>query len=107
MDFEVTEEMYQFRADTALPTDRKFLLAMDTQKMEEKDVKKGGRKDGLYPVSWVATYGEGRTFYCSLGHQEEIYWNPAILKHYLAGIQYVLGDLEADAPPAKVVSSDK
>lgn len=96
MDFEVTDEIYQFRPDTALPTDRKFLLALDTDKM---DVSKGQRKDRLYPVSWVATFGKGRTFYCSLGHREEIFWNPAILKHYLAGIQYVLGDLEADAAP--------
>jgi hypothetical protein len=98
MDFEITDEIYQFRADTALPTERKFLLSLDTTKM---DVSKGNRKDGLYPVSWVATYGKGRTFYCSLGHREEIFWNPAILKHYLAGIQYALGDLEADAAPTK------
>jgi type 1 glutamine amidotransferase len=96
MDFEVTDEIYQFRADTALPTERKFLLALDTQKM---DVSKGNRKDGLYPVSWVGTFGKGRTFYCSLGHRDEIFWNPAVLKHYLAGIQYALGDLEADATP--------
>jgi type 1 glutamine amidotransferase len=94
--FEIADEIYQFRADTALPTDRKFLLALDTQMM---DVSKGNRKDGLYPISWVAQYDKGRTFYCSLGHREEIYWNPTILKHYLAGIQYVLGDLEADATP--------
>jgi len=98
-DFEVTDEIYQFRADTALPSDRKFLLALDTKKM---DVSKGNRKDGLYPVSWIATFGKGRTFYCSLGHREEIYWNPTVLKHYLAGIQYALGDLPADATPTDV-----
>jgi type 1 glutamine amidotransferase len=96
-DFEITDEIYQFRADTALPTERKFLLSLDTDKM---DVKAGNRKDGLYPVSWAATFGKGRTFYCSLGHREEIYWNPMILRHYLAGIQYVLGDLPADVTPA-------
>lgn len=95
--FEVNDEIYQFRADTALPTERKMLLALDTQKM---DVSKGNRKDGLYPVSWVSKYGKGHTFYCSLGHRDEIYYNPVVLKHYLAGIQYALGDLEADATPA-------
>lgn len=96
MDFEVNDEIYQFRADTALPTERKFLLSLDNQKM---DVSKGNRKDGLYPISWVSTFGKGRTFYCSLGHREEIYWNPVVLQHYLAGIQYALGDLEVDAAP--------
>jgi len=104
MDFEVNDEIYQFRADTALPTDRKFLLTLDTQKM---DVSKGNRKDGLYPVSWLAAYEKGRTFYCSLGHREEIFWNPVVLKHYLAGIQYVLGDLDADATPTGKVESSK
>jgi hypothetical protein len=96
MDFEINDEIYQFRADTALPTERKFLLSLDTTRM---DVSKGSRKDGQYPVSWVGTFGKGRTFYCSLGHRDEIFWNPTVLRHYLAGIQYALGDLEADATP--------
>jgi type 1 glutamine amidotransferase len=99
-DFEITDEIYQFRPDTALPTDRLFLLSLDPQKM---DLSKGSRQDGLYPISWVSTYGKGRTFYCSLGHRQEIYWNPVILKHYLAGIQFALGDLHADATPTQKV----
>mgnify|MGYP002624098524 CR=1 FL=1 len=96
MGFEVADEIYQFRKDTAQPSERRMLLALDTEKM---DVSKGKREDGLYPVSWISKYGEGRTFYCSLGHRDEIYYNPAILQHYLAGFQYALGDLEADATP--------
>jgi len=95
-DFEINDEIYQFRNDTARPTDRKILLALDTNRM---DVSKGNRKDGQYSVSWVSTYGKGRTFYCSLGHRDEIFYNAAILKHYLAGLQYALGDLSADATP--------
>ena len=63
------------------------------------DLSKGSRTDGSYPVSWVDTYGRGRVFYCSLGHRDEIYWNASVLKHYLAGIQFALGDLEAPAEP--------
>jgi type 1 glutamine amidotransferase len=96
-DCEINDEIYQFKLDTALPTERKFLLALDTAKM---DTARGNRKkEGPYPISWVSTYGKGRTFYCSLGHREEIYCEPTMLKHYLAGIQYALGDLEADATP--------
>jgi type 1 glutamine amidotransferase len=98
-DFEIADEIYMFRDDTALPSDRRFLLSLDTTRMAEKDAAKGKRSTGTYPISWVATYGKGRTFYCSLGHREEIFWNPTILQHYLAGIQYALGDLEADAAP--------
>ena len=102
--FDITDEIYQFRKDTALPSDRLFLLALDIPNME-KDAAKGNRKtEGPYPVSWASTYGKGRTFYCSLGHREEIYWNPTILQHYLAGLQYVLGDLDA---PSKATELPK
>lgn len=95
--FEITDEIYQFRADTALPGDRRYLLALDNDKT---NVSIGKRKDTFYPVSWLSTYGKGRVFYCSLGHREDIYWNKAVLQHYLAGMQYALGDLDADAKPA-------
>jgi type 1 glutamine amidotransferase len=98
-DFEIADEIYMFRDDTAKASDRKFLLVMDTTKMSKQDADKGKRKDGTYPISWINAYGKGRCFYCSLGHREEIFWNSTILKHYLAGIQYALGDLEADATP--------
>ena len=58
------------------------------------------RKDNDYAVSWIHPYGEGRVFYSCLGHWHETFWNPAMLRHFLAGIQYVLGDLPADAAPS-------
>ena len=94
--FRVTDEIYQFREGTARKTDRRMLLCLDADKM---DLSKGKRADKFYPISWIAKYGRGRTFYCSLGHRDEIYWNPAVLRHYLAGIQFALGDLNADASP--------
>ncbi len=94
---EVTDEIYQFRDDTAQKSDRKYLLSLDPQ---WDGLAKGNRKDGFFPISWLGIYGGGRTFYCSLGHRDEIYWNPTVLQHYLAGFQYALGDLEADAKPA-------
>ncbi|MBI5831259.1 MAG: ThuA domain-containing protein [Armatimonadetes bacterium] len=57
------------------------------------------------PISWVYPLGRGRVFFCSLGHQHEVFWNAAYLKHLLAGIQYALGDLPApDAPDAGAVA---
>jgi type 1 glutamine amidotransferase len=98
-DFEVDDEIYQFRLDTAKATELRFLLVLDVAKMG-KDAAKGNRKtDGPYPVSWIANHGKGRVYYCSLGHREQIFWNPLVLKHYLAGIQFALGDLPADATP--------
>jgi type 1 glutamine amidotransferase len=97
--FTVTDEIYQFRDNTALPTDRRMLLSLDPG---FDQLKKGRRKDGFYAISWISGYGDGRTFYCSLGHRNEIYYNPAVLRHYLAGFQYAMGDLKADATPVDV-----
>lgn len=97
--FEVADEIYQFRNDTASPSGRRMLMSLSGTIV---DLEKGNRDDGFYPVSWVSNYGTGRTFYCSLGHREEIFWNPTVLKHYLAGIQFALGDLEAPAEPVSV-----
>jgi hypothetical protein len=39
-------------------------------------------------------------FYMSHGHNEKVYANPVLLQHLLAGIQFVIGDLSADASPS-------
>jgi len=99
--FTVADEIYQFRDDTANPGQRRMLLGLAP---DWKQLSKGKRKDGFYPISWISRYGQGRTFYCSLGHRSEIYFNPVILKHYLAGFQYALGDLAAESEPIEVGS---
>jgi len=57
------------------------------------------RPDNVYPVSWIRTYGKGRSFYCSLGHRAETFTRPEIVGHIFAGIQFILGDLPADTTP--------
>jgi type 1 glutamine amidotransferase len=57
------------------------------------------RPDKIYPVAWIRNYGKGRVFYNSMGHMNETFMKPEIVEHFLAGIQFMLGDLEADATP--------
>ena len=57
------------------------------------------RPDKVYPVAWIREYGKGRVFYNSLGHMPETFMRPEIVGHFLAGMQYILGDLPADATP--------
>jgi len=55
-----------------------------------------------HPTSWCKKAGKGRVFYATFGHNESVYWDPAIVEHYIRGIQYALGDLQVDdAPDAK------
>ncbi len=100
-DFEITDEIYQFKA----PYSRrhlKVLLSLDRAKTPGK----GQRPDDDYAISWVRTEGKGRVFYTSLGHREELYWNPAMLRHYLDGLRFALGDLPADATPDSAAVDD-
>jgi len=68
---------------------------------------------GHFPVSWCHAYGQGRVFYTSLGHREDI-WDadPAIKDrknsvdiskayqaHILGGIKWALGLAPGDATP--------
>ncbi len=57
------------------------------------------RPDRTYPVTWIRSYGKGRTFYSSLGHIPETFMTPEIVGHFLAGVQFLLGDLDADTTP--------
>ncbi len=97
--FTVVDEIYQFRNDTAKPTERRMLLSLAP---DWEGLKKGSRDDDFYPISWIDRYGQGRVFYCSLGHRDEIFHNPEVMTHYLAGLQFALGDLAANAEPIDV-----
>jgi type 1 glutamine amidotransferase/sugar phosphate isomerase/epimerase len=57
------------------------------------------RPDKIYPVTWIRSYGKGRVFYSSLGHMPETFMTPEIVGHFLAGLQFMLGDLDADTTP--------
>jgi type 1 glutamine amidotransferase len=105
-DFVIDDETYRFKENEKDPKAQPYspehvheLTSMDFEKSGVKD--SDSRADHNNPVSWIREDGKGRVFYCSHGHSESVYWNPVMLQHYLAGIQFALGDLQADASPAK------
>jgi type 1 glutamine amidotransferase len=57
------------------------------------------RDDHDYGIAWIRPWGQGRVFYCSFGHRNEVTWDPMIVRFFLAGIQYAMGDLKADDAP--------
>lgn len=91
---EFKEEIYQHKD----PYDSKavrMLLRLDTEKtdMTVKGIK---RTDNDFGIAWARDWDKGRVFYTSLGHNHEIFWHPKVVRHYLAGIQWALGDLKAE-----------
>ena len=98
--FWIKDEIYKMR-DPYSRQRLRILLGLDMTKKENKP----GRPDNDNAIAWVRNFGTGRVFYCSLGHNHHIFWTPTILQHYLAGIQFAMGDLEADATPSAKLSS--
>lgn len=99
------EEVYQFKNYD--PTTVHELLTLDKHPND--------KTPGHYAVAWCKNYGEGRVFYTSLGHREDI-WDPewtdgkgkranptgvaeAYQKHLLGGIKWAVGLEPGDATP--------
>jgi len=96
--FRLAEEIFQF-LDPYSREKLRVLLSIDT-KTTNMEVKWLRRKhDNDYALAWVKPYGKGRVFYTAIGHRTEIFWNPMLLRFYLAGIQFACGDLEAPMTP--------
>jgi uncharacterized protein len=97
--FKLKDEIYQFKAPYTR-ADRRVLLSLDLSDPDTGKVQ-GGRDDKDYAVAWIKNVGQGRVFYCSLGHAGNVFQAPAVVRFYLDGIQFALGDLAADATPKK------
>jgi len=101
------DEIYQYHPDTFVgPENIRILVSLDMTKKVVSDKLTDPKRNKAFPpgprdvpVSWLREYGEGRLFYTNLGHNKQTYWAPNVLQHYLDGLQYAFGDLEADATP--------
>ncbi len=74
------------------------LLYMDTDKLTKKSKE---IDEKIKYVSWIKKYGKGRVFYVSPSHNAQSFEDGRLLKYFLDGAQYVLGDLKCDDSPAK------
>lgn len=92
--FDIKDEIYQLKNYDA--ASQHNLLGLYLGEGSKTDMTKNGivRTDGDFAISWVKNIGKGRVFYCSLGHNDEVYWNPTVVKYYLGGLQFALGDFD-------------
>lgn len=109
-EFQITDQAFQFQ-EPALRDHLHVLLSIDVEKTglaPNRRILPARAQDKDFPMSWIRRYGNGRVFYCGLGHGPAVFWNAPMLEHMLAGIQYALGDLPAnDAPSGKVRTAEK
>jgi type 1 glutamine amidotransferase len=99
--FEQVDEHY--RVGPPYSRDKvRVLLSLDpivTDMMQGRCYGQCLRDDNDYPVAWIRQHAKGRVFYTTLGHNPDLFWDARMLAMFLAGTQYALGDLEADATP--------
>jgi type 1 glutamine amidotransferase len=62
-----------------------------------------------YPQTWCRLHGKGKVFYSSMGHREDVWENVKYQQLLLGALQWVTGQVEADATPniAKVTPEYK
>ena len=102
-DWKVFDEIYLFKN-----FDRTKVHGLLTLDKHPND-----KTPGDYPIAWCKDYGQGRVFYTSLGHREDV-WDPtwpdrknpkevaeAYQKHILGGIKWALGLEQMNAKPQK------
>ena len=100
--FSVVDEVYTFNEASWSRARAHVLTSIDYAKMpaEVKAQEPAPqRADHDFALSYLQREGKGRVFVQVLGHDESIYRMPSMLAHILAGVQYVLGDLQADDSP--------
>jgi len=98
--FEIIDEIYQFKSYSR--DDKNVLLSLDSSNEERPKAapkagaeplgffERGKRTDSDYAVSWVKPFEQGRVFYTSLGHRDEVWTNPEYQRHVLGGIRWAL-----------------
>ena len=106
--FEHIDEFYQFPPSSPYSREKQhILLSIDVDKSDRATDSRlcpqCTRPDQDYGLAWIRTYGQGRTYFTPLGHTDIFYTDQRWTQHLLAAIQYILGDLDADATPSAKV----
>jgi type 1 glutamine amidotransferase len=98
------DEFYRF-VEGPLSRDKvHVLMSMDVEKTDLNQGRGCGRPcvrpDADYALSWIHNYGKGRVFFTALGHTPAFFATPNLSDFFFRGIQFVLGDLQADTTPS-------
>ena len=72
-------------------TDMHVLLVIETEGLDGN-----GYQRPPYPATWARRHGQGRVFYTSMGHREDVWTNPAFQSVTVGGMRWAIGDVAAD-----------
>ena len=97
--FKVRDEIYRTDAPLYTRDNQYVLMSLDMSDPTTRNVNGFREGDDDIGISWIKNWGQGRVFYCSLGHNNEIFMSTPILQHYLLGIQFAMGDYDVPMKP--------
>jgi len=101
-DFDYRDEFFRVHEPYSRHRVR-VLMSIDTARTDMQQQPSYGavvRADDDYALAWVRQYGRGRVFYCTIAHHPSVFWDPRMLRFYLAATQFALGDLPAPTTPS-------
>ncbi|RUL87788.1 ThuA domain-containing protein [Tautonia sociabilis] len=93
-EFEINDEWYAFRN---MSDQIHAIMVQLTEGMRSGRANDYERPD--YPNTWVKRFGDGRVFYTSMGHREDVWTNPKYQGLLIGGLNVVTGRAEADFSP--------
>jgi len=89
--FQITDEWYALKN---MPEDLHVILVQKTEGMKGPMY---NRPD--YPSTWARKFGDGRVFYTSMGHREDVWTNPKYQGLLLGALAWTTGLADADVKP--------
>ena len=102
------DELYHFPPNGPYSREKlHVLMSINMAKSPPRGRQGAVRPDNDYGLVWIRSYGNGRVFNCALGHSVLLFGTPTMAQMILNGIQFVLGDLEADTTPSAKLSTKR
>jgi type 1 glutamine amidotransferase len=99
-DFEYTDEYYHLLPTGPYSREKLHVLLSINMEKSPASPFSDTRPDHDYGLAWIKSYGKGRVFNTVMGHTPTLFATPPLAEMMLAGIQFALGDLDADAMPS-------
>ncbi len=89
--FELNEEWYSLKN---FAPDMHVILAQETMGMKDADYDRPP-----YPATWARMHQQGRVFYTSMGHREDVWTNPVFQALVIGALKWTTRQVDADVTP--------
>ena len=94
--FVIEDEIYQIKDWSRDKVD--VLARLDASKLDLSNPRVH-RTDKDFAVAWAKTYGNGRVFYSTFGHRDQVWQQPDIQQMYLEAVKWAMRLTDAKIAP--------